>query len=222
MTRWSTRLLLSCAAIGVGGGLVGIPSFYLFTTLATAAPFLMGLAAGFYLLPGMIALAAFRRPGVGFLTTMLAAVAAAPFVPGSFTTIYGWLYVAVLLEVPFALLGYRWWRAPVFYVAPLAGAAFYTWTWWTYYDIGSHQVWAQVALPTLLLGGMLLFTWLARVVAARLTRTGAMRGLQLPEDRRRRAVAGATASSGAPAATTTTTSPATTPADTAAAPAATA
>lgn len=199
MTRWSTRLPLSCAAIGVGGGLVGIPSFYLFTTLATAAPFLMGVAAGFYLLPGMIALAAFRRPGVGFLTTMLAAVAAAPFVPGSFTTIYGWLYVAVLLEVPFALLGYRWWRAPVFYVAPLAGAAFYTWTWWGYYDIGGYQVWAQVALPTLLLGGMLLFTWLARVVAARLTQTGAMRGLQLPEDRRRRATA-PTSAGDAPAA----------------------
>lgn len=206
MTRWSTRLLLSCAAIGVGGGLVGIPSFYLFSSLATAAPFLMGLAAGFYLLPGTIALAAFRRPGVGFLSTMLAAVAAAPFVPGSFTTLYGWLYVAVLLEVPFALLGYRWWRAPVFYVAPLVGTAFYTWTWWTYYAIGTYQVWAQVALPTLLLGTMLLFTWLARVVAARLAATGAMRGLRLPEDRRGRATttagacdAPAAARSGAPA-----------------------
>lgn len=187
MSGFSTRLLLSCAAIGVAGGILGIPNYHLFTALSVAAPFLMGLAAGLYVLPGVVAQAAFRRPGVGFLTTMLAGVVSAPFTPTGFASVYGWLWIAVIMELPYAVALYRYWRAPVAYALAVGAAGLYTWMWWTYYDMGTYAAWAQALLPSLLLVGLVGSTWLGRLVAGRLAATGALRGLRLPEDRRRRA-----------------------------------
>ncbi|GAA4625246.1 ECF transporter S component [Cellulomonas oligotrophica] len=191
MSGFSTRLLLSCAAIGVAGGILGIPNYHLFTALSVAAPFLMGLAAGLYVLPGVVAQAAFRRPGVGFLTTMLAGVVSAPFTPTGFASVYGWLWIAVIMELPYAVTLYRYWKAPVAYALAVGAAGLYTWMWWTYYDMGTYAAWAQALLPSLLLVGLVGSTWLGRLVAARLAATGALRGLRLPEDRRRRAAGAA-------------------------------
>lgn len=184
-----TRLLLTCAAIGVAGGLVNIGNAYLFNFLAGAAPVFLGLAAGIYFLPGVLALAALRRGGVGLLTSLIAGLVQAPFVPTGIISVSVFVIIGVLMELPFLLVGYRYWRAWLFYVMAVWAAAFYGAAWYFAYDLVEGSLALQVLLPVILVATLVLTTWFARYLAARLQRVGVLRGLELPEDRRKRASA---------------------------------
>ncbi len=197
MRHVTTRLLLTCAAIGVAGGLVNVGNAYLFNLLAVAAPMFLGLAAGIYYLPGVLALAALRRGGVGLLTSVIAGLVQAPFVPTGIVSVSVFVIIGILMELLFLLAGYRYWRAWLFYVTALWAAAFYGAFWFFAYDLSAATLALQVLLPLILALTLLVTTWFARYIAARLATVGVLRGLQAPEDRRRRAEARAAA--GAPA-----------------------
>ncbi|MGB4778175.1 ECF transporter S component [Microbacterium sp.] len=182
----TTRLLLTCAAIGVAGGLLNIGNAYLFNALVVVAPMLLGLAAGIYFLPGVIALAALRRGGVGLLTSVLAGLVQAPFVPTGIVSVSVFVIIGILMELPFLVAGYRYWRPWLFYVMALWAAAFYSVYWFFAYDLASATLALQLGLPLILTAVLLLTTFLARLLAARLTAIGVFRGVQLAEDRRRR------------------------------------
>jgi hypothetical protein len=55
MKNTSTRLLLSCAALGVAGGILFVVNAYIGGTVNAVAPMLYGLTLGVYFLPGAIA-----------------------------------------------------------------------------------------------------------------------------------------------------------------------
>lgn len=182
-----TRLLLTVAAIAVVGGLVGIPNAYLFNALAFTQPWALGLAAGLYVLPGMLAQATLRRGGVGLLAQALAGLAAAPFVPTGIVSVIAFLLLGLLIEVPFLLARYRYWRPWLFVVSGAWVAAFYSVYWGVFYDTPRLGLFVAVAQPAILLASMLVVTAIALVVARLVGRTGVLRGVQAAEDRRRRA-----------------------------------
>lgn len=171
--RTSTRVLLSCAAIGVVGGIVAGASGYLAAAFAAFGPLLYGITAGTHFLPSVIALALLKRPGTGVLAGVIAGLVGAAFAPWWILRFLGTgLLVGALLELPFLLTRYRRWDAWLFYASAafsglvLAVAVFIAlgaehYAWWA---------WA-IALP-LWVASPVLFTWIGRVIAARLAKAG--------------------------------------------------
>lgn len=171
--RTSTRVLLSCAAIGVVGGIVAGASGYLAAAFAAFGPLLYGITAGTHFLPSVIALALLKRPGTGVLAGVIAGLVGAAFAPWWILRFLGTgLLVGVLLELPFLASRYRRWDAWLFYVSAAfsglvlavgvfiaLGAEHYAWWAWA------------IALP-LWVASPVLFAWIGRVIAARLAKAG--------------------------------------------------
>lgn len=189
----TTRLLLSCAAIAVVLGLASIPNAYLFNTLAVTAPWALGAATVMYILPGVLAQAALRRGGVGLLTQLLAGLVATPFVPTGIAAIVAWALLGVLIEVPFLLGLYRYWRAWLFWLSAVWVAAVYALFWGLYYDTASSGALVSIGQPVILLAAMFFATGIALLLARLIGRTGVLRGIQAPIDRRARRTAGSAA-----------------------------
>ena len=70
--RFPTAILLTCAALGVAGGLLLAPANWLSTILFPGLPFVSVGLAGLWLLTSVIALRLLRRPLVGLLVGLLA------------------------------------------------------------------------------------------------------------------------------------------------------
>lgn len=178
MKNISTRLLLTLAAIGVAGTLVVVPTSYLGSLLLAVAPFAYGLVTGAYLLPGVIAQSLFRRPGFALVTATLSGLITAPFIPNGVQYIAAFALIGAIQEVPFAVSAYRYWRGWVFYAAAgvfgvLTGVV-------VFIAFAGEQapMWMRVAQPLAFLIGFVVFTWVGRIIALGVERTGAVRGLQ--------------------------------------------
>jgi energy-coupling factor transport system substrate-specific component len=187
MTSLSTRLLLTCAAIGVAGGLVFGVVGYLHPVVLLTAPVLYGALIGVYFFPGVVAQSLLRRGGVALLTGTIAGLAASAIDPVNL-----WRHVAVglligaLQELPFLVTGYRYWRGWVFALAAaIAGVVMGA---LVLVLVGPHHFApvAEIVYIALFVLSPLLVTWLARVVARGIDSTGAARGVQGEIDRRRR------------------------------------
>lgn len=109
-TRHSTRLLLSCAAIGAAGGIVIaalnwslllLPQTWIAYTLYT-------IVLSVWALPALISVALFRAPGVGLLTMAFAGVVNL-VTPNGFAMVVNFLVAGVIIELPFLVTGYRRW-----------------------------------------------------------------------------------------------------------------
>ncbi|GAB3615452.1 hypothetical protein GCM10027416_00090 [Okibacterium endophyticum] len=186
MRNTSTRLLLTCAAIGVAGGLVFIGSSYIDILIASTLPVVYGVLVGVYFLPGVIAQSLLRRGGVAVLSGFVAGLVSGTFTPPLFFVYLATgVGVGVLQEVPFLIGRYRYWKPWVFYLtAVIAGALFGG---GVMYAMGfeKHTGWFAAVYFGLFALSPLLFTWLGRVVAHNLDKTGVARGLQHEIDTRR-------------------------------------
>lgn len=175
----STRILLSCAAIGVAGGLVAGGSGYLALLLAAISPVFYGVTIGVHFLPSVVAFALLRRPGTALLAGLIAGLVGAAFAPHWLPRLIGTaLLVGALIELPFLVTRYRRWDAWLFYLAAaVAGIGIAA---AVYFALGGEHfplwMWG-VALP-LYAGSPALFTWLGRFIAARLEKAGVARGLR--------------------------------------------
>jgi energy-coupling factor transport system substrate-specific component len=171
--RTSTRVLLSCAAIGVAGGVVAGASGYLAAAFAAFGPMLYGLTVGSHFLPSVVALAVLKRPGMAVLAGLIAGLVGAAFAPWWLWRYVGaGLLVGLLIEVPFLLTRYRRWDAWLYYVA--AGFAGLVIAIAVFIGLGAeHYAWWAwaIALPLWVLSPVL-FTWIGRVIAARLAKAG--------------------------------------------------
>ena len=94
--------------------------------------------------------------------------------------------IGLLQEVPFAITLYRYWRAWLFYVAVTIAGLIFGFGVFIAQGADLAEPWVQVVHIGLFVVSPILFTWLGRVFAAGLDRTGAGRGLQLPIVRPRR------------------------------------
>ncbi|MFT4305500.1 MAG: ECF transporter S component [Microbacterium sp.] len=117
----STRVLLTCAAIGVATGLLGGIAGWLTLPLLAAAPVLYGLLLGVHVLPGIVAQEALRLPWVALMAHLLAALVASAVAP---LYVLQFLGTAVLFggiqELVAALTRYRSWAAWRFFVSAVA------------------------------------------------------------------------------------------------------
>lgn len=70
----STRILLICAAIAVGTGIISALAGYLTIPVFASAPILYGFVLSIHLLPGIVAQEMLRAPWVAIITHLLAAL----------------------------------------------------------------------------------------------------------------------------------------------------
>ncbi|PPG00982.1 hypothetical protein C5E06_18110 [Pseudoclavibacter sp. RFBI5] len=184
MRTVSTRLLMSCAAIGVAGGVVFTVNAYIGGAVSNLLPLVYGLTIGLYFIPGALAQALFRRPWVGLITSALAGLVASPFQPIAFGAFLIGVGIGVLQELPFLITRYRRWQAWLF----LAGAAFagLIMTAAAFRILGGGEY--DVLGTVLLIGSFFisppLCTMLAVWLAKQLERAGIGRDLRLAEDGR--------------------------------------
>lgn len=170
MNKISTRLLMSCAAVGVAGGVVFTVNAWVGGLLANLLPLAYGLTVGLYFIPGALAQALFRRPGVGFLASALAGLVASPFQPIFFGAFLVSMLIGALQELPFLIARYRVWRWWLFLIGSLTagaimtGGTFHVLAGGDYSPVGAAAIVAGFLLSPA--AGTMLAVWLAGRLAA--------------------------------------------------------
>lgn len=114
--RFPTALLLTCAALGVAGGLLLAPANWVSTILFPGLPFVSVALAGLWLLPSVIALRLLRAPLVGLLVGLLAGLVIVPFSGYGFGSVATNLWWAAFTELPFLFVMWRYWGTWLHYV----------------------------------------------------------------------------------------------------------
>jgi energy-coupling factor transport system substrate-specific component len=183
MRNVSTRLLLTCAAIGVAGGLVFALNAWIGGTVAALAPLLYGFTIGVYFLPGVVAQYLIRRGGVAVLTAGIAGLVTAPLQPIGFWATLIAIAIGAFQELPFLVTRYRRWRTWLFVVGGVIAGVVCA--------LGMYRTVAKDALDgasaAILMTGYfvapIVFTVIAVLLGAALTRTGVARGLRTERTR---------------------------------------
>ncbi|MEW2012530.1 MULTISPECIES: ECF transporter S component [Microbacterium] len=81
MGKVSTAYLMTCAAIGVAGGVMLAFAWRLSTALFATVPFASVAIAGLWMMPAVIALRLIRRPFAGLLVGLVSGLVLTPFSP---------------------------------------------------------------------------------------------------------------------------------------------
>jgi energy-coupling factor transport system substrate-specific component len=178
MRNVSTRLLLTCAAIGVAGGLVFALNAWIGGTIAALAPLFYGFTIGVYFVPGVVAQYVIRRGGVAVLTAGIAGLVTAPLQPLGFWATIIAIAIGAFQELPFLVTRYRRWSTWLFLVGGVIAGVVCA--------VGMYRTLAKDSLDAasgaVLMSGYfvapVVFTALAVLLGAALVRTGVARGLR--------------------------------------------
>ena len=172
----STRVLLVCAAVGVATGLVSAGAGYLSVIVSGAVPILYGIVLGSHVLPGVVAQALLRRPGVAIITHVLAALVSSAFAPTWILRYIGTaLLIGAIQEGITAIGRYRNWSTwrfllsavivGVMLAVPIGLAA----------DVERFAPWALVVYLLMFIVGPVVWTLLGLRVGDALRETGVAR-----------------------------------------------
>jgi len=172
----STRVLLTCAAIGVATGVLGGIAGWLTIVTISVAPIVYGFVLGVHVIPGIIAQETLRLPWVALLTHLLAALVASAMAP---QWVLRFLGTAVLFggiqEAVAALTRYRVWApwryfisAGVIGVLVAVVVAFAA-------HLSTLPLWAQIAYLVLAVLGPIAWTAAALGVGRGLRQAGVAR-----------------------------------------------
>ncbi|MFD1714906.1 ECF transporter S component [Amnibacterium flavum] len=177
MQRQTTAILLTCAAIGVAGGLVFVLEGLISGTVAAAAPFLYGATLGVYFLPGAIAMVLLRRPGVALLSAVIAGVVVSPFTSISVRAIAATALIGALQELPYAITRYR--KRPVWllYLGAVVAGAIFSAVVLVAFDVVSLAPGLQFVAVLSSVLAPVVFTAIGHAIALGVARTGAARSL---------------------------------------------
>jgi len=179
--RASTRYLLTCAVLGVAGGLLTVGMNYASLALSVLAPAFVAVTIGAWILPSMTGLALLQRPGAGFLIALLAGLVNAPLTPFGFAQLPTVVMAGVLSELPFLITLYRNWSAPVFFVGYGVLITAFSTLWFVYIDAVMSVPWLLVVLYALTAVVSLGFVQLALILARRLRAAGVGRSSAAPQ-----------------------------------------
>lgn len=168
MSRVSTAYLLTCAAIGVAGGILLWGATGLSTLLFATVPFISVALAGLWLLPAVVALRLIQRPFAGLLVGLLSGLVVFPYL---FTNLW-WAFFA---ELPFLIVIYRFWGMWQHYAGAVVVSILYPILAAASFDLWAMPVWSQVGFFALTLASCLAGTALGIVIADRLTHAGVAR-----------------------------------------------
>lgn len=177
MTRYSTRLLMICAAIGVAGGVVYAVNAYVGGTVVAALPMFYGAIIAVYFLPGAIAQALLQRPMVAILTSLVAALVSLPVQPNFARALGGALLVGGLQEAVFALTRYRYWRTWVFVLSSAVAGLVIGVALHIMLNLSITAPWVQITQLVASTCAPVLATLLGIAVARAVARTGVARGV---------------------------------------------
>lgn len=173
----STRVLLTCAAIGVAAGIVSAGLAYASFLISATVPLLYGAMLGVYFLPGVIAQSLLRMPLVALITNMLSALVGLAFAPHLAAAFLGTaLLIGVLQELIFVIVRYRRWDTILFYIPPILGGLAFGLVVWTTFDAARFTPVMQVIYLSLFFISPLGFTVIGRAVAKALVKAGVSRG----------------------------------------------
>ncbi|MBF4562726.1 ECF transporter S component [Microbacterium sp. VKM Ac-2870] len=113
MGKVTTAYLLTCAAIGVAGGIVLAAGWSLSLAMFVTMPFVSVAIAGLWVLPAVVALRLLQRPFAGLLVGLISGLVLAPFytVSAVATTLF-WSFFP---ELPFLATLYRRWATWLHY-----------------------------------------------------------------------------------------------------------
>ncbi|GAA2243378.1 hypothetical protein GCM10009851_30770 [Herbiconiux moechotypicola] len=171
----STSYLLTCAALGVAGGLLLAPANWLSTVLYATVPFVGIALAGLWLLPAVVGLRLLQRPGAGLLVGLISGLVLIPFSGYGFSTVATNVFWAFFAEVGFLVVLYRFWTVWQHYAGAAAAGIGYPLLAWAAYDLGSMTVPVQILFFAVNLASCLAGTALGIGIAAALRRTGVAR-----------------------------------------------
>lgn len=168
----STRVVMTCGALGVALGIILVPANLLTVAFMTAAPLLVLALMGAWLLPPFTALALLRRPGAGLLTSVIAGLVTVPLTPFGWMGLFQGVLWGVLCEIPFALTRYRRWPTALFLGTGLVIAVVGLLPTYTTYGLDQMSPLALTLAVGLTLGSCVLAAYLSVLIARALGRTG--------------------------------------------------
>ena len=170
--RFPTAILLTCAALGVAGGLLLAPANWVSTILFPGLPFVSVALAGLWLMPSVIALRLLRRPLVGLLVGLLAGLVIVPFSGYGFASVATNLWWAAFTELPFLFVLWRYWGTWMHYIGAAVVGVVYPVLAWASFNLGEFTLGVQVLFFAITLASCLGGTALGILVADRLRKAG--------------------------------------------------
>lgn len=165
MSRATTAYLLTCAAIGVAGGVMLWGATALSTVLFAVVPFISVGLAGLWLMPAVIALRLIERPLAGLLVGLISGLVVFPYL----LTNLWWAFFA---ELPFLLALYRSWRTWQYYAGAAVVGVLYPILAAVSFDLASMTIGAQIGFFALSVASCVGGTALGIVIADRLRKAG--------------------------------------------------
>jgi energy-coupling factor transport system substrate-specific component len=169
----STTLLLTCAALGVAGGLLLAPANWLSTVLLTLGmPVVSMIITGLWILPAVIALRLLRRPLVGLLVGVIAGLVIVPFSGYGFMSVVTNASWAVFAELPFVFVLWRHWKTWMHYAGAVVLGIVYPIFSWTFFNMGVQPLWSQILFFVATLASCVGATALGILIADRLRAAG--------------------------------------------------
>ncbi|GAB3406020.1 hypothetical protein GCM10027515_20100 [Schumannella luteola] len=173
--RVTTVYLLTCAVIGVAGGILLIPANWVSTVMFATVPFANAALGGLWILPAVVALRLLQRPGAGLLVGLISGLVIVPFSGYGFTSVLTNLFWAFFPEVVFLVVGYRFWTLAQHYAgAVLVGVAYPLFA-WASFDLGSFPIGLQIAFVALNIASGVAATAIGLGIAAGLRKAGVAR-----------------------------------------------
>jgi len=170
--RFPTAILLTCAALGVAGGILLAPANWISTVLFPGLPFVSVGLAGLWLLPSVIALRLLRRPLVGLLVGLLAGLVIVPFSGYGFGSVATNVWWAAFTELPFLFVLWRYWGTWMHYLGAAIVGIVYPILAWASFDLGTFGLGLQITFFAITLASCLGGTALGILIADRLRRAG--------------------------------------------------
>lgn len=166
----STAYLLTCAAIGVAGGVVLAAGWWVSSMLFIAVPLISVAIAGLWLMPAVIALRLIQRPLAGLLVGLISGLVLAPFFTvGAIGTTLWWAFFA---ELAFILVLYRLWNTWLHYASALIVGVVYPIMAAASFDLWTIALGMQIAYFAITLVSCFAGTWIGILIADRLRKAG--------------------------------------------------
>lgn len=170
--RFPTAILLTCAALGVAGGLLLAPANWVSTILFPGLPFVSVALAGLWLLPSVIALRLLRRPLVGLLVGLLAGLVIVPFSGYGFGSVLTNLWWAAFTELPFLFVLWRYWGTWMHYLGAVIVGLVYPALAWASFNLGDFTLAVQALFFVITMASCVGGTALGILIADRLRKAG--------------------------------------------------
>jgi energy-coupling factor transport system substrate-specific component len=176
ISRLSTSVLLTCAAIGVATGVLQAGAGAISASVSAVVPLIYGLVLGVHVLPGVIAQDLLRRPWVALISHLVAALVASAIVPLWIGRYIGTaLLIGALQELIAAASRYRRWEAWRFFLSAVIVGGVIAVAIWFAADVSKFPVWGQVVYVGLFIAGPVAWTAVGLAIGAALRRAGVAR-----------------------------------------------